>query len=98
MVRPRLDEFGLRNQGCEAVLHDKGWGIQDVPVCMGGVAIGGCNNPESCKPLFVERSNEEYPDSYVYVFHEGSKNGKRVINRVTFVRRSLESAVSDEAQ
>ena len=53
-----------RNPGCEAVLHDDGKPFNfSVPVCMGGTAVTGCNNFETCGPLEDQRTS---PDTVLF--------------------------------
>lgn len=70
-----------RHEGCEARLFDDGK-KQEVPVCMGGVALVGCNNYEVCKEAYGERI--EHP-GYVHVIFP-DKEGR--VRRITSVPRA----------
>ncbi len=57
MRQERIDEFLPRNEGCRAQLMDDGV-RQEVPVCMGGMALIGCNQAEQCLEEFSERNTD----------------------------------------
>ncbi len=79
-----------RNFGCEAILEDDGVN-QKIPVCMGGLAIVGCNNPEQCGKAYVDRVNEP---SYSHFFHV--QENPKIINLVTTIPNGY--CVDDDRQ
>lgn len=85
MAGIRLDNLLPRHEDCRASLIDKGVGEQLVPVCMGGLAIIGCNNPAECQLLLSDRVK----DSFVYAVFINPDN---IVDAVTRVRRQSASA------
>jgi hypothetical protein len=84
----RVDSIGVRNPGCESLLHDEGKGEQFVPVCMGGMALVGCNNPDACTEIYGERRKELGDDGQVHVIFR-SEDQLRVIQITSVNRKPL---------
>ncbi len=73
-------ELSDRNPGCEAVLFDDGRN-QRIPVCMGGTALGGCNNYDAvCKDVHSERSTNENPGFVNVVFQDDTGRVNRIVS------------------
>lgn len=54
MERIELQDMTPRVEGCKAVLYDDGI-RQEVPTCMGGTAIVGCSDFDTCVKVSHER-------------------------------------------
>jgi hypothetical protein len=76
-----------RREGCKAKLEDNGE-KQSVPVCMGGIAIIGCNNYEDCHGLYGQRIQDP---SRVHVLFRDDEDEGRVKGIVTVPRAPLVS-------
>lgn len=84
-----ISELTARNEGCEALLKDDGAQHNpSVPVCMGGTALVGCNNPEACQPQYYKRTNDP---SWAHVIFKNEEE-TRVIGITTVPRGSLLSS------
>ena len=70
-----------RNPGCQAIFKDDGLERQ-TPVCMGGLAIEGCNRPAICEVEFRSKA-----DASVFV-HIIANDGERVTDAVSVFRSS----------
>ena len=81
----RIEEFERRNEGCEALLIDDGRDKQIVPVCMGGVEILGCNNPDSC----IERYCERTEGSSTTSMFRRDRTGLKIVAETIFDRETL---------
>ncbi|HLB66756.1 MAG TPA: hypothetical protein VJJ78_04145 [Candidatus Saccharimonadales bacterium] len=77
----RIEEFSPRNEGCRAKLEDDGF-RQEVPVCMGGTAIVGCNNPPEC----VSKYHQRIDDTRLAHVMKMSEEGTRIVG-VTYISR-----------
>lgn len=64
-----------RHEGCEAKLFDDGK-KQEIPVCMGGTALIGCNNFEVCKEAYSDRV--EHPGFVHVVFSDEEGRVKQI--------------------
>lgn len=82
-----IENMAHRYPGCEALLQDGGGKETYVPVCMGGTALAGCNNPGECRPLFGERVAAEDP-RHAYVVFTDEETG-RVKSLVRVAREPL---------
>jgi len=81
MVKGSEEAFLPRHEGCHTVLMDDGQ-KQEIPVCMGGMAIIGCNDFVECiqKQSYVNNLNEGYVVAY-------SRNNEGRVVGATRVRR-----------
>ena len=79
---------GQRLEGCQALLQDRGEsrGEQEVPVCMGGAALIGCNHYSDCRDAYYQRTNN--PHSVDFIVCEEA-NPEIVIGVTTVARAPL---------
>ncbi len=54
MERIELQDMTPRLEGCKAALYDNGM-RQEVPTCMGGIAMVGCSDFDTCAKVSHER-------------------------------------------
>lgn len=71
----KVIDLSQRPEGCRAKLFDDGERTQ-IPVCLGGVSIVGCNNASECRQLFGERRGRQ---STVPVVFEEDNTVTRVV-------------------
>jgi len=87
MADPNTVKFmliGERHPGCHAELFDNGERMQ-LPVCMGGIAIVGCNNYEDCRSKYGERIDARYEVHMVNQDDEGRVSSVTSIPRAPLV-------------
>lgn len=79
-----MEKLEHRLIGCQAELSDDGY-TQKIPVCMGGTAIVGCNNPDFCSRLYNNRMEDGYHNFVAFV----DKDSQRVERIEQFAREPL---------
>lgn len=66
-----LVEGSRRHEGCAVLLTDNG-AQQNIPVCMGGSALIGCNNyDEGCAGPHAQRTADENSAELVHIDNAG---------------------------
>ena len=73
----------VRHPDCHALLQDNGI-KQEIPVCMGGTAIVGCNNYDVCGEAYIERRNDRTHKMHVF-----SRDEEGRVKSVTVVNRAM---------
>jgi hypothetical protein len=73
-----------RLEGCRAKLEDNGE-KQSVPVCMGGVAITGCNNYDDCHELYGQRIQDPSKVHVLFRDDEGRVKSITTVPRAPLV-------------
>ena len=79
MPETQIAHITPRHEGCEAVPDVKGTNFS-LPVCMGGTALVGCNNPDQCIALYGERVQD--PSSVDIIFRTDDNSRIRGITTV----------------
>jgi hypothetical protein len=71
-------DLSKRNEGCTALVHDNGV-EQWLPVCLGGLTLEGCNNPEQCLTEYKKRAianHQANPQKQTTPVRISIKNGR----------------------